>query len=188
MPAPIPTTEPQSITAGDTAAWTKSLSDYPASSAWVLSYVFINAIHKITVTSSASGDDHAVSASASTTAAWVPGTYSWHATVTKGAERYTVGMGQISIRANLAAATLLDTRTAARKALDAADLALANYGAKAYLQAYEIAGRSQRFQDPGAFMAWRDRLKAEVRREDNAAAIAAGRRPRNQLLARFNTR
>ncbi len=188
MPAPIPTTEPPSITAGDTAAWTRSLSDYPASDSWVLAYALVNASSKVTVTSSASGDDHAVSVAASTTAAWVPGTYSWQATVTKGSDRYTVGTGQITILPNLAAATLLDTRSAARKALDAADLALANYGAKAYLQSYEISGRSQRFHDPGAFMAWRDKLKAEVRREENAAAIAAGRRPRNQILARFNTR
>ena len=188
MTAAIPTTEPTSFTAGDTVSWTKSLDDYLASASWVLAYAFINSAAKFTVTASASGDVHLAAISASTSAAIAPGTYTWHATVTKAAERFTVGTGTAIVEPNLAAVSLYDTRTAARKALDAADIALATYGAKAYLQAYEINGRSQRFQDPGAFMAWRDRLKAEVRREDNAAAIAGGRRPRNQILARFNTR
>jgi hypothetical protein len=188
MTAAIPTTEPQTITAGDTAAWTKSLSDYPASASWVLAYTLINAAGKISVTSSASGDDHAVSVAASATVAWAPGSYTWQATVTKAAERYTVGTGRITIQPNLAAATLLDTRSAARKALDAADLALASYGAKAYLQAFEINGRSQRFHDPSMFMAWRDKLKAEVSREDNVERLKAGLSPKNMVYTRFTAR
>lgn len=188
MTAPIPTTEPTSFTAGDTVAWVKTLEDYPASDSWVLAYAFINAAAKFSLTASASGDNHAVTIAAATSAAYAAGTYTWVATVTKAGERYTVGTGSATVLPNLAAASTYDTRTPARKALDAAETALATYGAKAYLQSYEIAGRSQRFQDPGAFLAWRDKLKAEVRREENAAAIAAGRRPRNQVLARFNTR
>lgn len=188
MTAPTPTTEPASIAAGDTVAWTKSLSDYPASAGWALAYTFINSAAKFSINATASGDDFAVSVSAVTTAAYTPGTYSWMATVTKAGERFTVGTGTAVVTPNLAAATTYDTRSAAKKALDAADLALATYGAKAYLQSYEIAGRSQRFQDPAAFMAWRDKLRVEVRREQAAADIAAGRRPRNQVLARFNTR
>ena len=188
MTAPIPTTEPTSITAGDTVAWRKTLGDYPASAGWTLAYAFINSSAKFTITATASIDDHAVSVDAATTAGYTAGTYSWVATVTKASERYTVGSGTAIVQPNLSAASTYDTRSAAKKALDAADLALATYGAKAYLQSYEIAGRSQRFQDPAAFMAYRDRLKAEVRREQAAADIAAGRRPRNQVLARFNTR
>lgn len=188
MTAAIPTTEPTTFTAGDTVAWIKTLDDYPASAGWTLAYAFINSAAKFTITASASGDDYSVTVAAATSAAYTSGTYTWVATVTKASERYTVGTGSAVVQPNLAAASTYDTRSAARKALDAADLALATYGAKAYLQSYEISGRSQRFQDPGAFMAWRDKLKAEVRREENAAAIAAGRRPRNQVLARFNTR
>jgi hypothetical protein len=183
-----PTTEPVSFTSGDTVAWLRTLDDYPASSSWVLAYTFINGAAKFTVTAAASGRDHAVAIAASASAGYPPGTYTWQATVTKSAERYTVGTGTCQVLPNLEAASQYDTRTPARKALDAAEVALATYGAKAYLQSYDIAGRSQRFHDPGAFLAWRDKLKAEVRREEAAAAIAAGRRPRNQLLARFNTR
>jgi hypothetical protein len=188
MTVAIPTIEPQSITAGDTAAWKKSLGDYPANDSWVLAYTLINATSKITITATASGAEHSVSVAASTTAAWAPGTYTWQSTVTKGAERYTITQGRITILQNLAAATLLDTRSAARKALDAADLALATYGAKAYLQEYQIGDRRQRFADPSSFMAWRDKLRAEVAREDNVARLKAGLAPKNLLFTRFTAR
>ena len=184
----IPTTEPVSFTSGDTVAWTRTLDEYPATASWVLAYTFINSSARFTVTATASGRDHAVAIAASASASHPPGTYTWQATVTKGAERYTVGTGSCQVLPNLEAASQYDTRTPARRALEAADIALATYGAKAYLQQYDINGRSQRFQDPGAFLAWRDKLKAEVRQEEAAAYIAAGRRPRNQILARFNTR
>ena len=89
---------------------------------------------------------------------------------------------------NLAAAATYDTRTSARKALDAVNLAMETYGAKAYLHSYEIAGRKQQFQTPGDFLAFRSKLMAEVAREDNATRLAAGLAPKNQLQVRFNTR
>lgn len=184
----IPTTEPVSFTSGDTVAWTRTLDDYPASSSWVLAYTFINGAARFTVTASASGADHAVSIAASTSAGYSPGAYTWQATVTKASERYTVGKGTCQVLPNLEAASQYDTRTSARKALEAADLALATYGSKAYLQEYDINGRRQKFQTPGDFLAFRDKLRAEVRREENAERIAAGLAPRNQISVRFNTR
>lgn len=181
-------TEPSRITAGDTVSWLKCLSDYPATSAWVLSYTLINSATKITFTASASGADHLVSIAAATTAGWAAGSYTWVAVATKAAERYTVGQGSITIAPNLAAATTFDTRSTAKKALEAVNLALESYGAKAYLQSYEIAGRKQQFNSPGDFLAFRSKLIAEVAREDNAARIAAGLAPRNQIAVRFNLR
>lgn len=182
------TTEPSRVTAGDSISWLKSLSDYPASSGWVLAYTFINSAAKITATATASGADHLVSISAATSAGWVAGTYTWQATATKAAERYTVGTGALVVLPNLAAATTYDTRSSARKALDAVNLLLETYGAKAYQHSYEIAGRRQQFQTPGDFMAFRSRLMAEVATEENAARINAGLSPRNQVAVRFTTR
>jgi len=182
------TSEPSRITAGDTVAWNKSLADYPASSGWVLTYTLINASAKISFSASALGADHMVSVSAATSAAWAAGSYTWLAVVTKAGERYTVGTGTIVVAPDLAAATVFDTRSSARKALEAVNLALESYGAKAYLQSYEIAGRKQAFSSPGDFMAFRSRLMAEVAREDNAARIKAGLSPRNQISVRFNSR
>ena len=182
------TTEPSRVTAGDTITWLKSLTDYPASGGWVLSYTLINSAAKITATAAASGADHLVTISAATSAVYTPATYTWHAAVTRGAERYTVGTGAIVIAPNLAAATTYDTRSSAKKALEAVNLALESYGAKAYQQSYEIAGRKMSFQNPGDFIAFRSRLMAEVAREDNAARLAAGLSGKNQLFVRFNSR
>lgn len=181
-------TEPSRVTAGDTVTWLKSLADYPASTGWVLSYTFINASTKISISATASGADHLVSVTAATSAAWVAGTYTWIAVVTKAAERFTVGQGSIVVAPNLAAAATYDTRSVAQKALDQVNQALATYGAKAYLQSYEINGRKQAFQNPGEFMKFRSQLVAEVARETNVARIAAGLAPRNQISVRFNER
>ena len=182
------TTEPTRITAGDTITWLKSLADYPATDGWVLAYTLINAAAKITITATASGADHLVSVSAATSTGYAAGTYSWQATVTLGGVRHTLATGSIVIAANMAAATLLDGRTSARKALDAVNALLETYGSKAYMQAYEINGRSQKFHTPGEFLAFRSQLQAEVAREENAARIAAGLAPKNQVYVRFNTR
>jgi hypothetical protein len=182
------TTEPSRVTAGDTVTWQKSLSDYPATASWVLSYTLINSTSKISITAAASGSDHLVSVAAATTASWAAGTYTWLAVVTKAAERYTVGQGSITIAANLAAQATYDTRSTAKKALEAVNALLETYGSKAYLQGYEINGRKQQFQTPGEFLAFRSKLQAEVAREDNAARIAAGLAPRNQISVRFNSR
>ena len=182
------TLEPSRVTAGDTITWLRSLADYPASSGWVLSYTLINSAAKISITATASGADHLVTVPAATSAAYAAATYTWHAAVTQAAERYTVGTGQMVVAPNLAAAATYDTRTSARKALDAVNTAMETYGAKAYLHSYEIAGRKQQFQTPGDFLAFRSKLMAEVAREDNATRLAAGLAPKNQLQVRFNTR
>ena len=181
-------TEPSRITAGDTVTWLKSLSDYPANSGWVLSYTLINATSKISITASGLDADHLVNVAAATSAAWTAGTYTWLAVVTQGAERYTVGQGSVTIAPNLAAVSTYDTRTTAKKALEAVNTLLETYGSKAYLAGYEIDGRKQNFQTPGDFLAFRSKLIAEVAREDNATRIAAGLAPRNQINVRFNSR
>ena len=182
------TTEPSRVTAGDTVTWLKSLSDYLATNGWVLSYTLINGTAKITITATASGAEHLASVAAATTAGWTAGTYTWQAVVTKAAERYTVGQGVIVVAPNLAAATTFDTRSSARKTLEAVNTALESYGSKAYLHMYEINGRKQQFHTPGEFLAFRSKLMAEVAREDNATRLAAGLAPRNQLYVRFNSR
>lgn len=183
------TTEPTSVTAGDTITWLKTLADYPASAGWVLSYVLINATQRYTATATPQGADHLLQVSAATSAVWVAGRYTWKALVSRAGERHTVGEGVITVAPDVAAAgaTPLDTRTAARAALDAVEAALRTYGAKAYLQSYSIGGRQQTFRSPSDFMAFRSRLQAEVRREEagNGQALSVPRR--NSIAVRFRT-
>jgi len=180
----------EKLTAGDTLNFTTLGGDYPATAGWGLTYRLIprTAGAVITITSTASGADHLLQAPPATTAAWAAGTYSWACFATKAGERQTLQTGTTTILPDPGVVTTLDTRSSARKALDAIESILENYGPKAYLQAFEINGRSQKFADPGTFLAFRSKLQAEVKREENAERISQGLAPRNQLSVRFNTR
>lgn len=183
----IPSIEPTEITAGDTARWTRSLSDYPASDGWVLSYSLVKASVRIAITSTADGDDHAVTVTAATTAGWAAARYDWQAVVTKATERYTVGVGAITVKPNFATASAgLDNRTPARRILDALMAAYETYiSSRGHVAEYEIAGRKMKFRTVEELLQQIDHWKREVAREDQAAALAAGRRP-GRVFVRFS--
>jgi hypothetical protein len=175
----VPTTEPSSVTAGDTLTWSRSLADYPASTGWVLAYALVCAGQLITITASASGDEHIVSVAAATSAAYVPGTYAWQATVTKTTERYTVGTGTLTILPNLAAqGGGYDARTHAAKTLAALEAWIESHDMA--VADYQIAGRAMRYISIPDLLKLRDAYKAEVARE---TAVVAGTGTR--LVVRF---
>lgn len=183
--ASIPTTEPTKVQSGDTVVWQRSLADYPASAGWVLAYRLINSAGKIDLTATSSGDTFTVTAAALDTAAWTAGEYDWVAFVTKAAERYTVGQGRITVLANWAAAAAgVDTRTVARKMLDALEAVLQGRMAKADLE-YQIGNRRMKSMSHEELLKARDKLKREVAGEERAARIAAGLGGRSRVLTRF---
>lgn len=177
-------TIPATLRAGDTLAATWSLADYPATAGWVARVTLISAAQRYQATASASGADHALAVAASVTASWAPAAYSWTIDVTKAAERYTVATGRVEVLPDLAASTTYDTRSPARRALEAAEAALATYGAQAYLKVQQFGDRRQELATPGDFLAFISRLRAEVQREENAERLRQGLRPRNRLLVR----
>lgn len=181
--ADTPTIEPSSVNAGDTWRWTRSLADYPASAGWALSYTLINASAKITVNASASGDDHAVTVPAATTAGYAAGTYDWRARVSKAGEVYTVGEGRLTVRNAFSAATF-DARTHARKTLDAIE-AVIEGRASSEVSYYMIGNRQLRYMTPAELLTLRDKYRAECAREDAAAAVAAGLPDRRRVFVRF---
>jgi hypothetical protein len=179
--------EPACVTAGDTLTWVKSLSDYPAAGGWVLKYRLINAANRYDIVSVASGEDHSVSVSATVTAGYAAGVYSVQGYV-EGAvdQRFTVYQGQLVVLANLAAQVAgYDTRSPAKQALDALNAALGQYGNKAYVSEYQIAGRVMKFRSPGEFLAMRDKLMAEVAREQAVLNMSAGGSARRKVFVRF---
>lgn len=101
---PIPTIEPEKLVAGDTAKWTRSFADYPASGGWTLSYAF-RGIGRFDVAATADGDNYAITLAASVTAAIEEGLYEWTAFVTKTTERYTLASGSLILAPNLATIT-----------------------------------------------------------------------------------
>lgn len=184
MTAPIRTSVPASVTAGDTLTWRISLADYPASDGWALKYRLISLSNKYDITAAADGDDHLVTVAAATSAAYVAGAYAWIAYATKGTERYTIGQGSLAIQADLAAqAAGYDTRSHAKKTLAAIE---------AWIEArdpgvaeYEIAGRRMKYIPKAELLAMRSRYQAEVRSEEAAERISNGLSARNRLLVRL---
>ena len=183
MAAPTPTTEPASLIAGDTAKWLKTLSDYPATAGWVLTYILISATNKYTFTASASGSDHLVNVPAATTGAWNSGSYAWRASVSLAGEVYTVASGTITVQAAFSVATL-DNRSFARIALanietylkDANNLAAARYS---------IAGREIHKTPIGDLLKARDKYRVEVAQEDAAANVDRGLPDKRRVYVRF---
>lgn len=180
-----PTTEPDSVVAGDTLTWTRSLADYPAGT-WTLKYRLINAAGKIDITASASGTDHLVAISAATSANYTAGTYAWTALVEKTGERATIGGGTIVVKPNIAALNTLDARTDAAKIVDQLMAAYTSYTSSNGLVAeYEIAGRRMKYRSAAEILEQISLWEARVASEKRAERIAAGLQAGNRVLVRF---
>ncbi len=180
----IPTAVPALVNAGDTIRWTRSLSDYPASAGWTIAYTLINAAGKIEIAGSASGDDFAVTVAAATSAGWTAGTYDWREQVSKAGEVYTTGSGRITVAPSFASNATLDSRSAARRALEAIEAVLEGRASSAVAE-YEIAGRRLKYIPVADLLVLRDRYRAEVASEDAAANAAAGLPDRRRIFVRF---
>lgn len=178
--------EPSEIRAGDTLNWIKSLGDYPASDGWSLSYRLINAGNKYDISSTASNNDHLISVAAAVTASYAPGEYDLIGWVAKSGERYSIPELKVNVLPDLAVATAgYDTRSTAKKTLDLLDAALLEYGAQAWVQSYQISGRTMSFRSQSEFMAFRSRLRLDVNTEENADRLKRGLSPRNKILVRM---
>jgi hypothetical protein len=183
--ATTPTTEPASVVAGDTITWQKSLSDYPAPT-WTLKYRLLNAAGKIDITATASGTDHIVAVTSTTSSAWAAGDYDFTAWVEKVGERHTVDAGRITVKPNLAALNTHDGRTSARIIYDSLLAAYKSAAAsRAYVAEYEVAGRRMKFNNKADWLTEINFWKAQVAAEDRAAAIADGLGAGARVLVRF---
>ena len=178
----ISTSVPAQFTSGDTVAWKISLSDYPASAGWVLHYVLLNALQKITIDAASSGDDHLVTIPSATSSAYSSGEYRWQAYVTKAAERFTVATGSLTVLQGFADLSAgFDTRSHVKKTLEAIESWLENKNPA--VAEYEIAGRRMRYIGIGDLLNLRDRYKQELARENIANGIGLG--GRGKLQVRF---
>jgi hypothetical protein len=176
---------PSTLRAGDALDAVWSLSEYPADADWVVRLTLINSGARHQVTASGVGTDYTLAVASAVTGAWAAGLYSWAIDATLEGARTTLATGTVQVLPDLAAATTLDTRSNYRKALEAAEAALATHGARAYLQGIEMGDRKQTFTSPGDFLGFITRLRAEVSREDAADRLRQGLGSRNKLLVRF---
>jgi hypothetical protein len=188
MAIEIPTTEPARVRAGDTITWRKSLSDYPANAGWTLYYRLINASAKIDITASADNADHLVSIAKATSAAYAAGDYTLLAWVANGTERVSLPGGRIKVDPDLAAVSAAgyDSRTQAKKMLDAIDAALLSLssGERLAVVEAEVAGRRLKYNF-GDLMKLRNLYAAQVRSEEASERAAQGLAPRNKIHVRL---
>jgi len=181
MTIEIPDTEPTLVYAGTTVAWTKDLTDYPAST-YTLTYYWVNTTQRHVITASASGDTHSVSVAAATTALWTAGKYQWASYAVSGATKYRVESGLVEVKLDLQAASEASLRTHARTVLEAIEAVIERRATKDQ-ESMAIAGRSLQRTPIAELLKFRDIYKAEVAREE--AAAAGNRNGMRRLYLRF---
>jgi len=187
------TTEPTTITAGDTIAWTKTLSSYPAE-AFALYYVLqpLAGGAPVTIEATADGTNHNITISAATSADFLPGEYRWVAYVIDTAtttERHTIAAGNLTIAPDpLAFSVTTDLRSHARKTLDAIEAVLEGRASQSQSEySVSFGGNTRMVKNiPIAeLLQLRSAYAQEVRREEQAEKLSAGLGGGNRILTRF---
>lgn len=178
---------PARLTAGDSASWTIDAPEHPAGDGWSMAYAFVSACEYRRLTSSASGDAHAFALSTVASGAMAAGRWTWQRYAIRGSQRVTVASGVLEIEPNLdAAAQGYDARSTSRALLENLERWMRDPNSCAWVGELQIAGRVVKNIPIPDLLALLDRLRADVRREDQAAALAAGRPAKNRLLVRFD--
>lgn len=119
MPTVLPTSESLSIIRGDSAKWTRYVSDYLAPD-WVLTYSFVRQGFATVqhVATDAGNGKHQLALTPAQTAALDVGAWYWGATVTDSTDRYTIGRGSVVLEPDYATDTGFDPRSFAQRMVD----------------------------------------------------------------------
>lgn len=179
------------LVSGDSLDFTTTVADYPATDGWTLKYRLVPRFSTpvqapITLTATTyETSGYRVQAGPSETV-WEPGAYSWSSWVEQSGQRVTVETGrELTVAANPATSVQgFDVRTDAKTALDNVRAVLKGV-ATANVLSYTVAGRSlSRYSIPD-LIALEQKLVQDVKRECNAAAMAAGTASRKQVYVRM---
>jgi hypothetical protein len=181
-----PTQVPAELIAGDTWAWTRDLSDYPAGT-WDSVWYFEKADQNFKVDGVDSGTTHTATIAAATSAAYRAGRYRWRLTVTRTSDsvRKTIEEGWLEVMADPAAVGNLDHRSSPRIVLD---------NIEAYLQdptnlraaSYSLGGRSLSRYSMSELLSLKSQMEIEVHREEAAERVANGLGNPRRLYVRFD--
>ena len=185
MAAETPTKEPETVRAGDTIKWKKSVSDYAASDGWTLKYSLRGQSTAIDLTSTADGDEHLISVTPATSAAWPAGFYDAVGYVEKGSDRYTVWESRVEVLVDIeAAGSSYDGRTHVKKVLDAIEAVLENRATKE-VEESTIEGVAIKRIPHEQLLMMRQKYLGFYRQEQAAERIKLGLGTTNAILTRF---
>ena len=187
---------PSEIRAGDTVKWrddssTDVFGNEIKSDEWTLKYYLRTneSPSGHTTTGSVYGTGWEFTISATDSASFDAGTWYFQAIAEKGSEKITLGSGRLTVEVALdytGTPGLFDGRTQAKKDLEAVQAAIRTLVAGGAVQEYKIGNRNLKRYDLPDLIQLEARLKAEVKREEQAELIANGLgNPRN-MFVRFN--
>ena len=166
------TSLPALIVAGQTVKFIREYGDFLPADGWTASAYLTNSANSYTVTATDNGDGrHLFTASKATTALYVAGSYKLTIQASTSAEAYIAEVATVQIDPALGSA--VDTRTHAKRVLDALEATLEGKATNDQLS-YSIRGRSLSRMNPGELLEWRDKYKVEYKRELDAEKIANG--------------
>lgn len=175
---------PRRITIGDTITWDESLSDYPASASWVVTYNFTGLDGKFASAHAAVGDDHRITID---TTSLEEGKYEYAKKVTDTSETFTLERGYIFVDPDLSAdSTGVDRRSYAEIALANIEAVLKGKASKDQTS-YSLNGRALSRYSPAELNEWRASLRAEVQRECAKARRKSGGKPHTNVKARMSS-
>lgn len=169
----VATKVPEELIAGDTWQWTRELLGYPASS-WSATVYFENAGASFSAPAVAAGDTHSFTVGAAETADYRPGRYGWRLRVTDGTTVTTVESGFSEVLVDPAAAGNHDTRSWARRTLEAVEAFLEGNATTAQ-QAMSVGGRQISRWSLAELTQWRKDLRNEVKMEEQGSRAGLGR-------------
>ena len=178
------TVEPDQIISGDSIAWRKSLTDYPASAGWALSYA-LRGPAQVDIATTADGDGHLVSVGSAATSTWTAGFYTWTLFASLGADRYTVAQGSIEILADPATVAVgTDQRPHCKRVLDAIEALLEGKATRDQRE-YEIDGIRISRMEIADLLRWRTVYRREWSAFLKSQQVAKGKSRGRRVLMRF---
>ncbi len=179
---------PSKIVAGDTLEFEVTIDDFPSDEGWTLTYYFFNAAQSFKFQAVADGaGGYSVIVAGAITALWVAGDYSFEGKVASvTAEQHTVDAGSaVQVLADVTAGLPVDSRSFAKKALDAIEAKIIERASQA-LTSYTLGDRQINKKTDEELIVTRDRFKKIVLHEENAERMCKGLDSRTKIRARFS--
>lgn len=175
---------PRRIVIGDTITWDETLSDFPASASWVVTYNFTSKDARFVSGHAVAGDDHRITI---VTTELEEGHYAWTKKVTDGSETFTLESGILDVDPDLSADTTgVDRRSYAAIALENIEAMLKGKATKDQTS-YSLNGRALSRYSIDELNDWRAQLRVEVRAERQKARRKSGGKSHANVRARFSS-
>ena len=183
---------PAIVAAGTTITWrdddtTVPFDQHATSTDWTLKYYLRSSVagaHTATATAYNSGWQ--VTISATDSAGFVEGDWSYEAVITKGSEKFRIGQGQIKVKQSLAytgTAGAIETRSQNKIDRDNIKAALRKFADG--MSEYSIGSRTYKRSNIADLQSDLRRLNTIVMREDTAEKVAQGLGHPDRFMVRF---